>query len=494
MLYPGREKFLELCRNHKVVPVSREYHADTETPITIYSKIAGNGYSFLLESVEGGSKLGRYSFIGIDPFIVYRYENGVNVIESGGHVCRVRDNPFKVLEQLMADKTGPALEELPRFYGGAVGYLGYDMIRHLEKLPCGEDKRQELPDSIMIFPEVVVIFDHPRHSLRLVVNVMAGDGEEQSFDQAVKKMDDVYRKITSGNVTPLLGESTGGMLSSVKTNMSDEYFIQGVEKAKEYISAGDILQVVLSRRLEIPFAGNPFNTYRRLRRNNPSPYMYYLDFGDTIIAGSSPEMLVKVEGKTVETRPIAGTRPRGATPEEDTLLAEELLADPKERAEHVMLVDLGRNDVGRVSAPGMVEVPQLMEVERYSHVMHLVSLVRGTLKEGYTAIDALKSCFPAGTVSGAPKVRAMEIIDEIENTRRGLYAGAVGYIGYNGNIDTAIAIRTVQFSKGTAYLQVGAGIVADSDPRRELEETANKARALIKTLAEEGGQVVVNYY
>lgn len=493
MLYPGREMFLELCQKYRVVPVSREYYADTETPITIYSKLAGQGHSFLLESVEGGNKLGRYSFIGFDPLMVYRYENGVNVVESRGEVRRVRDNPFSVLEQLMTEQAGPVLEELPRFYGGAVGYIGYDMVRHLEKLPGDQDKKPESPDSIMIFPEVVVIFDHPRHSLRLVVNVMAGGDNEQSYHQAVKKMDAVYKKIISGNVTPSLAESPGGTLSSVKCNMSDEYFMRGVEKAKEYISAGDILQVVLSRRLEIPFAGNPFNAYRRLRRNNPSPYMYYLDFGDTVIAGSSPEMLVRVEGNTVETRPIAGTRPRGATPEEDARLAEELLADPKERAEHVMLVDLGRNDVGRISAPGLVEVPQFMEVERYSHVMHLVSLVKGRLKEGTPGIDALKSCFPAGTVSGAPKVRAMEIIDEIENTRRGLYAGAVGYIGYSGNIDTAIAIRTVLFSGGTAYLQAGAGIVADSDPRRELEETANKARALLNTLAEEECQVAVNY-
>jgi anthranilate synthase component 1 len=492
MLYPSKEDFIELCRDYRVVPVAGEYHADTETPITIYAKLAGGGYSFLLESVEGGQKLGRYSFIGIDPFMVYSYADGVNMVEDGGPDRRLEGNPFDLLEDLMQQARGPELKELPRFYGGAVGYLGYDMVRCLENLP-GKDKKQEIPDSMMIFPEVVVIFDHVRHSLKLVVNVRTGSENALYYDRAVQKIEKIYRKITAAGSTPHLLESGGGTLSRVKTNMTDEYFRQGVERAKEYIKAGDILQVVLSRRMEIPFSGNPFNAYRRLRRNNPSPYMYYFDFGDTVIAGSSPEMLVRVEGSTIENRPIAGTRPRGDTPGEDLRLAEELLADPKERAEHVMLVDLGRNDVGRVSAPGMVEVPQFMEVERYSHVMHLVSLVRGTLKPGATGIDALKSCFPAGTVSGAPKVRAMQIIDEIETTRRGLYAGAVGYIGCNGNIDTAIAIRTVLFKGGTAYLQVGAGIVADSLPEMELQETVSKAGALVTTLAEEECHLAVNY-
>lgn len=492
MLYPSKEKFNELCRDYRVVPVTGEYHADTETPITIYAKLAGRGHSFLLESVEGGQKLGRYSFIGVDPFMVYSYAEGINIIEENGTARRLEGDPFTLLEDLMEQCRGPELKELPRFYGGAVGYLGYDMVRCLEKLP-GHDKVQEVPDSVMIFPEVVVIFDHIRQSLRLVVNVRTKNDSPPDYDRAVQKIQSLYRRITASGGTAHLQESGGGALTRVRANMTDEYFKQGVERAKEYIRAGDILQVVLSRRLEIPFSGDPFNAYRRLRRNNPSPYMYYLDFGDMVIVGSSPEMLVRVEGDTVETRPIAGTRPRGANPEEDLRLAEELLADPKERAEHVMLVDLGRNDVGRISAPGMVEVPQFMEVERYSHVMHLVSLVRGTLKQGGKGIDALKSCFPAGTVSGAPKVRAMEIIDEIEKTRRGLYAGAVGYIGFNGNIDTAIAIRTVLFQGGTAYLQVGAGIVADSQPQLELEETANKAGAIVTTLAEEECHLAVNY-
>ncbi|KJS16995.1 MAG: anthranilate synthase [Peptococcaceae bacterium BRH_c4b] len=492
MLYPSKDKFIELCKDYRVVPVTGEYHADTETPITIYAKLSGSGYSFLLESVVGGQKLGRYSFIGIDPFMVYSYADGINVIEENGSARRIEGDPFVLLEDLMEQCRGPELKELPRFYGGAVGYLGYDMVRCLENLP-GHDKKQEVPDSVMIFPEVVVIFDHIRQSLRLVVNVRTGSENAADYDRAVQKIEKMYRKITAAGGTAHLQESGGGTLASVKTNMTDEYFMQGVERAKEYIRAGDILQVVLSRRLEIPFGGDPFNAYRRLRRNNPSPYMYYLDFGETVIAGSSPEMLVRVEGNTVENRPIAGTRPRSANPEEDLRLAEELLADPKERAEHVMLVDLGRNDVGKVSAPGMVEVPQFMEVERYSHVMHLVSLVRGTLKQGAKGLDALKSCFPAGTVSGAPKVRAMQIIDEIEKTRRGLYAGAVGYIGFNGNIDTAIAIRTVLFRDGIAYLQVGAGIVADSQPHLELEETNNKAGAVVTTLAEEECHIAVNY-
>lgn len=493
MLYPPQEKFMELCREYPVVPVSKEYYADTETPITIYAKLAGQGYSFLLESVEGGQRLGRYSFIGLDPFIVFCAENGLNTVEQDGRIKNIEDNPFSVLEKLLLQTKGPRLEELPRFYGGAVGYLGYDLVRHLERLPESGSRSPGVADSIMIFPRVVIIFDHLRHSLRLIINVRTGGDNLPAYNQAAERLENLFARIKTGSVPPQLDYAKTEIMPAVKTSMSDEEFMAGVEKAGKYIEAGDILQAVLSRRLEMPFNGNPFNAYRRLRRNNPSPYMYFLDFGRTVIAGSSPEMLVRLEGTLVETRPIAGTRPRGATPEEDRQLAADLLADPKERAEHVMLVDLGRNDVGRVSSPGTVDVPQFMEVERYSHVMHLVSSVRGRLKDGLSALDALKGCFPAGTVSGAPKVRAMEIIEEIENTRRGVYTGAVGYIGSNGNMDTAIAIRTIVFRDGIASVQAGAGIVADSEPRRELEETLNKARALLQTLAEEGGSLAVNY-
>lgn len=493
MLYPSKEKFMELCKKYRVVPVSKEFHADTETPITVYAKLTGKGYSFLLESVEGGQWLGRYSFIGFDPFIVYRYENGVNIVERDGCAEHIEGNPFSVLEDLLHETKGPQLEKLSRFYGGAVGYLGYDLARQLERLPDLNNQCSGVADSIMIFPRTVVIFDHFRHSMRLIINVRSGSDNLQAYNHAAEMLENLFARIKTGFVPPPLYFSKSDKVPMARVNMSDEHFMAGVEKAREYIGAGDILQVVLSRRLEIPFNGSPFNIYRRLRRNNPSPYMYYLAFGRTVIAGSSPEMLVRLEGDMVETRPIAGTRPRGDTPEKDIQLSMDLLADPKERAEHVMLVDLGRNDVGRVSAPGTVDVAQFMEVERYSHVMHLVSSVRGRLKDGFNALDALKSCFPAGTVSGAPKVRAMEIIEEIENTRRGVYAGAVGYIGINGNMDTAIAIRTIIFRDGIASVQAGAGIVADSEPEKELEEAVNKARALLHTLAEEDGSLAVNY-
>lgn len=493
MYHPNEKEYLDLCRDYKSVPVSLEWPSDTETPITVYAKVAGRKPSFLLESVEGGERLGRYSFIGVDPQLMLTCHRGEVTIERDGKKDRMSGSPFEAIEGVLSEFKSPVLEGMPRFCGGAVGYLGYDLVRHIERLPDLGREEYGVPDCMLMVPRIVIIVDHLKHTVRVVVITRpAGDGKAE-YKIAASLIDDVLNRIKKGDPPPVLAPAGGSRARVVKSNLAREEYMEGVEAAREYIRAGDILQVVLSRRIDLDFRGNPFKVYRRLRRNNPSPYLYYLDMGDVVVAGSSPEMLVRVEGGGVETRPIAGTRPRGVSRQEDRELAADLLSDVKERAEHVMLVDLGRNDVGRVSKPGRVKVPQFMEVEMYSHVMHLVSSVTGELKEGLGGMDALKACFPAGTVSGAPKVRAMEIIEELEPSRRGPYAGAVGYIGFNGNVDTAIAIRTIIFHGKTASIQVGAGIVADSDPAREFEETENKARALLNALAEEDDCNAVNY-
>ncbi|MCL6609909.1 MAG: anthranilate synthase component I [Peptococcaceae bacterium] len=493
MLYPDEKEYLDLCRDYQNVPVSAEWPSDTETPITVYAKAARRKPSFLLESVEGGERLGRYSFIGMDPLVQITCHRGLVTVERDGRRDRAAGDPFRVIRDVMAEFKTPAIKGMPRFYGGAVGYLGYDLVRHIERLPDLNREETGVPDCMIMVPRTNIIIDHLRHTLRVVVNTRPGDGGKAGYGKALEAIGEVLDRISGQETPPVLAHPGERRAGAVKTNLTREEFMERVEKAKEYIRAGEILQVVLSRRIDLGFRGDPFGVYRRLRRNNPSPYLYYLDMGDVVLAGSSPEMLVRVEGGLIETRPIAGTRPRGAAGPEDEALAADLLSDEKERAEHVMLVDLGRNDAGRVSRPGTVRVPQFMEVERYSHVMHLVSSVTGELAEGLDGMDALKACFPAGTVSGAPKVRAMEIIEELEPSRRGPYAGAVGYIGFNGNVDTAIAIRTIVFHGGRASVQVGAGIVADSDPAREFAETENKAGALLKALAEEDGQIAVNY-
>ncbi|MFZ5632706.1 MAG: anthranilate synthase component I [Bacillota bacterium] len=493
MYHPDEKDYLNLCKHYKSVPVSIEWPSDTETPITVYTKVAARKPSFLLESVEGGERLGRYSFIGAEPLVFFTSHRGVTTVQRGGKKERKAGDPFLALGNILKEFRPPDMEGMPRFYGGAVGYLGYDMVRHLEKLPDFNREETGVPDCMLMVPGVIIIIDHVKHTLRVVVNTLpAGDGRAE-YRRAVKLIEDLLAQITRGDPPSGLWPAAGNGSGIVKANMSKEEYMEKVETAKEYIRAGEILQVVLSRRIDLGFRGDPFKVYRRLRRNNPSPYLYYLDMGSVVMAGSSPEMLVRAEGGCIETRPIAGTRPRGSNSREDAVYASDLLSDAKERAEHVMLVDLGRNDLGRVSRPGTVKVPQFMEVEMYSHVMHLVSTAKGELAEGLDGMDALKACFPAGTVSGAPKVRAMEIIEELEPSRRGPYAGAVGYLGFNGNIDTAIAIRTIVFHGGKASVQVGAGIVADSDPAGEFTETENKARALLKALTEEDDWIVVNY-
>ena len=474
-----------------LVPVYRELPADLETPVSVYLKLRGRGPSFLLESVEKAEQVGRYSFLGFNPRrqIITRGRR-VTILDNEQSETRwIADgkDPLHVVASELAryQPVAPVHEvaqDLPYFFGGAVGYLGYDLVRFFERLPETGHDELGLPDLHLLVTDTLVAFDHVRHCLLVFANahVPPGNDLDAAYDDAVARLDAVEAHVRAPlPPLPTPPDQPGGDLTS---NMTRSQFEAAVRRAKEYITAGDIFQVVPSQRLTRPTQANPFSIYRALRRLNPSPYMFFLDLaGDpsTYLIGSSPEVLVRLQGHEAEVRPIAGTRPRGKDGDEDRALEADLLADPKERAEHVMLVDLGRNDLGRVCEFGTVEVPDLLTVERYSHVIHLVSRVTGQLCDGMDAYDLLRATFPAGTVSGAPKVRAMEIIEELEGVRRGHYAGAVGYFGFNGNMDTCITIRTILMQGDIAYLQAGGGIVADSDPTREWEETLHKARALI---------------
>jgi len=479
------EEFVELARRGTFVPVCKEIIADLLTPVSAFLKIAEHSdYAFLLESVEGGERVARYSFLGKDPFLILRSRGGTTVIERAG-VASESDEPLlDVLRRLMADFQAPFVPELPRFTGGAVGYLSYDTVPWFEpvslQVETGGVIGEETPAGFMMF-DTVLAFDHVQHRILIIANarVTAGEDLQALYQFACAKIQFLERELER---SLSMADGDGHPPLDIRSNVTRETFEQGVRRAKDYIAAGDIYQVVLSQRFETVVTSDPFTVYRALRHVNPSPYMFFIRMGDLSIVGSSPEMLVRVEGRHVETHPIAGTRPRGPNDEEDLRLAEELKANEKERAEHVMLVDLGRNDIGRVSEFGTVRVPQFMALERYSHVMHLVSVVEGRLAEGRDRLDALVACFPAGTVSGAPKVRAMEIIAELEPSRRGLYAGAIGYLDFAGNLDFCIAIRTIVMARGRASVQVGAGIVFDSDPAAEFEETRDKARALMTAL------------
>nr|WP_207754919.1 anthranilate synthase component I [Desulforadius tongensis] len=472
-------EFVNLSRHYNLIPVCRQLLADTETPVTVYQKMRVLKPVYLLESVEGNEQTARYSFIGLNPFAVFR-SNGLSTkFTFDGAVKTLTGKPLNLLEEVLAQYRCPSLPGLPRFYGGAVGYLGYDVAATLENLPRRAENDLQLPDVLLVFCETIIIFDHLRHVLTAVVNSRVSADAREDYRRAVRVLEQIEKLLRQSYSLKLPAQPAAGQLTS---NCTKEQFTAAVRRAKEYIAAGDIFQVVLSQRFACHYSGSPFDVYRRMRGLNPSPYMYYLDLEDISIAGASPEMLVRVENNVVQTRPIAGTRPRGMDEKEDKALAADLLSDEKERAEHVMLVDLGRNDLGRVCQPGSVKVNAFMQVEKYSHVMHLVSNVKGKLNEQNTPVEALKSCFPAGTVSGAPKIRAMEIIDQLEPTRRGLYAGAIGYFGFNGVLDTAIAIRTIVFYRGRAYFQAGAGIVAESDPDSEYRETLNKAAAMARSL------------
>jgi anthranilate synthase component 1 len=479
------DEFTELAAQGTFVPVCKEIMADLLTPVSAFLKIAGNAdYAFLLESVEGGEHLGRYSFLGKDPFLVLRASHdGKATIERAGVTSELTEPFIPALRRLMAGFNSPAVPGLPRFTGGAVGFLGYDATPWFEPValsPGAAPDESEPAAGFMVF-DTVLAFDHVRHRILLISNarVRPDDDLHALYQFACAKIGFLERELQSSLSEPM---ARRGAPLSMRSNITREQFESAVRKGQEYIAAGDIYQVVLSQRFDADVDADPFTVYRALRHVNPSPYMFYVRMGQRAIIGSSPEMLVRVENDEVQTHPIAGTRPRGRDEAEDVRLAEELKADEKERAEHVMLVDLGRNDVGRVAEYGSVRVPQFMGLERYSHVMHLVSVVEGKLAADCDRLDALVSCFPAGTVSGAPKIRAMEIIAELEPDRRGLYAGAVGYLDFAGNLDFCIAIRTIVMSGSKASVQAGAGIVIDSNPAAEFEETCSKAKALMRAL------------
>ena len=494
MYSPAQNAFVDMIGTSDLVPVHRTIIADLETPLTLFAKVAAaDPHAFLFESMEGGEKWGRYSFIGLDPLITFTSHLDQVRIEypgladGGEERCGV--NPLDELRQLLASFTVLDVPGLPRFYGGAVGFLGYDMVRFMEKLP---DRHPpiDLPDSSFMIPGIVLIHDAMKQNLTIVCNVWkrGAESQEQMYATACRRIEEIISRLAEPIPHSFVSQQQATAPHSFSSNMDEASFTAMVQQAKEYILAGDIIQVVLSQRFHTESQLNPFALYRALRHINPSPYLFYLRQGDLVLIGSSPEILVRLEAGNIELRPIAGTRKRGATPEEDLQLEQELLADPKERAEHLMLVDLGRNDVGRVAENGSVVVRDLLVIERYSHVMHIVSGVHGKLAAGRDQFDVLEACFPAGTVSGAPKIRAMEIIDELEVSRRGPYAGAVGYFGFSGNMDFCITIRTFIIKGTDLWVQAGAGIVADSDPHKEFEETINKSMGLRRAveLAEKG--------
>ena len=486
------EEFVELARRGTFVPVVKEIIADLLTPVSAFLKIAEHSdYAFLFESVEGGEQVARYSFLGKDPFLVLRAKDGKTTIEQSGTTTGSEEAFVPALRRLMADLQSPFVPGLPRFTGGAVGFIGYDASPIFEPAlkgawkeagaRTGETAGKEDDAGFMLF-DTVLAFDHVKHRILIIANarITADEDLRALYQFACAKIQFLERELERGLSQP---EPEERAELDVRANQTKDVFESGVRTIKERIAAGDIYQAVLSQRFEADVKADPFTVYRALRHVNPSPYMYFMRMGGLAIVGSSPEMLVRVEGRQVETHPIAGTRPRGTNSEEDLRLAEELKRNEKERAEHVMLVDLGRNDLGRVCEYGSVRVPQYMSLERYSHVMHLVSTVDGRLAEDRDHLDALVACFPAGTVSGAPKIRAMQILSELEPTRREIYAGAVGYVDFAGNLDFCIAIRTITIRDGRAHVQAGAGIVADSNPAAEYEETRDKARAMLQALA-----------
>jgi anthranilate synthase component I len=498
-LSPTLEEARALAADYNVIPVRHTFIDDCETPVSAFLKLRGRGPAFLLESAEQGQRFGRFSFLGFRPRAVLRYEHGrlrareVHYdAEDGSGPASDREldatDPFAAVAQYLSAYRLAPLEDLPPFAGGAVGMFGYDLVRTVERLPEPNPDDVGTPDMALMVSDALVVFDHLRHQVTIMVNAFVDPGAE--VDAAYARAAGLIERARALLATPVPRADGGSAAatdrsferSSFNSNMKPGQYEMSVERAKEYIHQGDAFQIVPSQRWSGVCPVEPFSVYRGLRNVNPSPYMYFLEFEDFAIAGASPEPLVKVNGSLVESRPIAGTRPRAASPEEDLIRAGELLGDEKERAEHVMLVDLGRNDLGAVCDYGTVEVDELMAIETYSHVMHIVSSVKGKLREGLTAMDALRACLPAGTLSGAPKIRAMEIIDELEPTKRGFYGGAVGYLSYSGDLDTCIHIRTVVFKDGIAHVQAGAGIVADSDPEYEQRETVAKAAAVFDAI------------
>ena len=475
MYYPTLEQAESLAQGGaNLVPIYREVQADLETPVSAFLKIARGPYSFLLESVEGGERLARYSFLGTEPY---------RVIKTGPNQPGSAVDPLLSVQNELDQFKPAAVAGLPRFLGGAVGYLAFECVRYFEpRVVQNPMDPLGLPESVFLFSDTLLVFDHLRHKIQVVSHAHVDGDIAKAYSEAVERIDRLVDRLGQPLATSAI--PSGGKKGHPYTaNVTQERYHQMVQRAREYIIAGDVIQVVPSQRLAQPTSADPFALYRSLRAVNPSPYMYYLHLDDFDIVGASPELLVRVENGLVDTHPIAGTWPRGATEAEDLVLEEELRNDEKEVAEHIMLLDLGRNDIGRVSIPGTVQVTQTMEVERYSHVMHLVSHVTGQLAPELTSYDALRACFPAGTVSGAPKIRAMEIITELEPAQRGPYSGAIGYFSFSGNMDTAIAIRTMVVKDGVAYLQAGGGVVYDSDPEREYQETLQKMGALLRAIA-----------
>jgi anthranilate synthase component 1 len=492
------EQFKQLAAaGHTRIPVVREVLSDLDTPLSVYLKLADGPHTYLFESVEGGERFGRYSIIGLPAQRVYAFAGNMLYVTECGELVEAREvaDPFAEVERLRAQHSVPKIAGLPGFTGGLVGWFGFECIQYIEPRLAGVQadgthKPDELgtPDILLMQSEEVAVFDNLKGRLYLIVH--ADPAEPQAFARANRRLDELTHRLRQGGPGyPETIDPNGLDEADFVSGFTREGFIDAVEKAKDYIRAGDIFQVVLSQRLSVPFKARPVDVYRALRALNPSPYMYFLDIGDMQVVGSSPEILVRLQHDEVgqgeiTVRPIAGTRPRGATPEEDAALEAELLADPKERAEHLMLIDLGRNDVGKVSEPGTVEVGEQFVIERYSHVMHIVSEVTGKLKAGLSYADVLRATFPAGTVSGAPKIRALEVIRELEPIKRNVYAGSIGYLGWHGDADTAIAIRTAVIQDGRLHVQAGAGIVYDSDPAKEWEETMSKGRALFRAVAE----------
>jgi len=491
MLCPDLKSFCRLAKKANIVPVYKEVLADLETPVSAFLKISGNSsHAFLLESVEGQEKIGRYSFIGADFFLTFKSKgNKVRICERGREKeCAVgKGDPLENLKEIMREYRPPSTSALPIFAGGAVGYLSYDLVRFFEKLPDKNPDALGLPDAYFLLTDTFLIFDHIEHSIKIVCNARVADGNPASAHASARRnIEVIERRLKTGRVSHI-DYSPNNKEILFNSNFTKAEFTEAVRKIKAYVRGGDIIQAVLSQRFSAKIDIEPFNLYRALRVVNPSPYMFYFKLPECSIIGSSPEIFLRIENGRAILRPIAGTRPRGKTPDEDRKLEKELLKDKKEKAEHLMLVDLGRNDLGRICEYGSVRPSDSMNVERYSHVMHIVSEVTGKMKRGKDCFDAVRACFPAGTVSGAPKIRAMEIIEETEKEKRGIYAGAIGYFSYNGNMDTAITIRTILMLDSRCCIQSGAGIVADSVPEKEYSETLNKAKAMLKAISVTSG-------
>jgi len=485
-----KEMFLKLAGEYNVIPLAREIVADMETPVSLYLKLQDKNPQYLLESAEGGEKNARYSFIGLDPFCTFVSRGTGCEIRQEGHIKRITSDPFMEIRKLLASYKTPRFPKCPPFFGGAVGFMGYEMVQFIENIGPFKEDLLDIPDCYLTFTRINLVYDHRTKTLLVINNLILDKRKdpEIAYVQGMNTLEEVIRQVkearsspaeTWNNELPETWESN----STPGSSFDRSKFCEEVLKIKNHIFDGDIFQGVLSRRLTSNYSKDPFLAYRILRSINPSPYMFYLNFPEAQLAGASPEMLVRLESGVVTTRPIAGTRPRGRTAEEEAFLEKDLTDDPKERAEHLMLVDLGRNDLGRVCRYGSIKVKEIFKVDKFSHVMHMVSEVEGVVNDGLDAMDVLKACFPAGTVTGAPKVRAMEIINQGEPVRRGPYAGAVGYFSFSGDMDTCITIRTIVFTGGKAHIQAGAGIVADSQPLREYIETKEKARALLKVLS-----------